>query len=231
MTRDDDTPTALPAPDDVADAAEKARARAFGELIEKVLSGRPPAAVPADERALLEVATVIRAAARPVELDTLRTRSIVESALATAIERKGGGHPTGSITSPTDPGLRVRGGVIPLSRARGRRLAPWLLSGLTTAVAAAAIAALVLRPATTAPTPDGALAPAPVAVHLRSRPADALIGVITAAPTLDAASGAVVLRIDTIYADRLAGFRERTLAGTTRAGVERPASSNQGGRP
>ncbi len=218
MTRDDDTPSPMPAPDDVADAAEKARARAFGDLIDKVVAGRPPAAVPADERALLEVATVIRAATRPVELGAARTRSVVEAALATAIERKGGG------SRLTDPSLPVAG-VVPLARVRARRLAPWFIAGVTSAVAAAAVLVLVLRPA---PSRDVEAAPPPVATHLRSRPADALIGVIARAPSLDVAGGATVSRIDTIYADRLAGFRERTLSGATR---RRGSPGTKGGGP
>ncbi len=217
MTRDDDTPTPVPGPDDLAGAAEKARARAFGDLIDKVLAGRAPAAVPAEERALLEVATVIRAAARPVELGAARTRSVVEAALATAIERKGGG-PTLS-----DPAMTVPG-VVPLDRARrARGLVPWITAGVATAVAAAAVALLLARPASP-PAPAAPVATAPVAEHLRSRPADPLIGVIAPAPSLEAAAGATVVRIDTIYADRLAGFRERTLAGAAR-------SPGPGGRP
>jgi len=232
MTRDDDTPTPIPAPDAVADGAEKARARAFGDLIDKVIAGKSPAAVPADERALLEVATVIRAATRPVDLGAGRTRSIVESALATAIERKGGGS-----SRLTDPSLPVPG-VVPIARARARKLAPWIVAGVTSVVAAAAIALLMMRP--TASRDDGKDAPvasAPLAPHLRSRPADALIGVIARAPSLDDAGGATVQRIDTIYSDRLAGYRERRLsgmpAGATRRGVipERARPRLQGGAP
>ena len=207
MTRDD-TPIPPLGPDDVADAAEKAHARAFGDLIDKVMAGRSPAAVPAEDRALLEVATVIRTAAHPPELGGARTRSIVESALATAIERRDGGR-------LTDPSLPVPG-VVPLARARARRM-PWIVAGATSLVATAAIALLLARPAPTAAPPQAA-ATAEVPVHLRSRPADALIGVIAPAPSLDAASGATVSRIDTIYADRLAGFRERTLDGAGRKG-------------
>jgi hypothetical protein len=137
MTRDDDTPSPIPAPDAAADGAEKARARAFSDLIDKVIAGKPPAAVPADERALLEVATVIRAATRPVELGGARTRSVVESALAMAIERKGGG-----ASRLSDPSLPVAG-VVPIGHARARRLTPWIVAGVTSAVAAAAILLLV----------------------------------------------------------------------------------------
>lgn len=211
MTTRDDTPIPPLAPDDVADAAEKARARAFGDLIDKVMAGRSPAAVPAEDRALLEVATVIRAAARPVELGSGKTHSIVESALATAIERRGGGR-------LSDPSLSVPG-VVPIARARARRT-PWVIAGVSSVIAAAAIALLLARPAPQVP-PASATATA-VPVHHRSRPADALIGVIAPAPSLELASGATVSRIDTIYADRLAGFRERTLDGATRPKGGRP---------
>ncbi|HVV85018.1 MAG TPA: hypothetical protein VHE35_18265, partial [Kofleriaceae bacterium] len=58
----------VPAPDAPPEPAERARARGFGDLVDKVLAGRAPAAVPAEDRALLEVATAIRAATHPVEL-------------------------------------------------------------------------------------------------------------------------------------------------------------------
>lgn len=213
MTRDDDTPSPIPAPDATADGAEKARARAFGDLVDKVLAGKAPAAVPAEERALLEVATVIRAATRPVDLGAAKTRSIVESALATAIERKGGG----GGSRLTDPSLPVPG-VVPIGRARARKLAPWIVAGVTSVVAAAALALLLVRPDTADRGARGVapVASAPLAPHLRSRPADPLIGVIAQTPSLDDAGAATVQRIDTIYADRLAGYRERTLTGATR---------------
>ncbi len=215
MTRDDDTPSPIPAPDATADGAEKARARAFGDLVDKVLAGKAPAAVPAEERALLEVATVIRAATRPVDLGAAKTRSIVESALATAIERKGGGG--ASITDPSVPRFDA-GGVVPIGRARARKLAPWIVAGVTSVVAAAALALLLVKPDTPDHSARGVapVASAPLAPHLRSRPADPLIGVIAQTPSLDDAGAATVQRIDTIYADRLAGYRERTLTGATR---------------
>lgn len=223
MTRDDETPASVPAPDAAADGAEKARARAFGDLIDKVIAGKAPAAVPADERALLEVATVIRAATRPVDLGAAKTRSVVESALAMAIERKSGGG-----TRLTDPSVPVPG-VVPIGRARAKKLAPWILAGVTSAVAVAAIALLLLRPAQKAvDAPNAPVAAAPLPEHQRSRPADPLIGIIASAPSLDDAGAATVQRIDTIYADRLAGYRERRLSGKS-AGATRRGRS--GGAP
>jgi hypothetical protein len=65
---DDDDDLTVPAPDAPDAPGERARAKGFAELIDKVVAGRTPAAVPAEEQALLEVATALRAAMRPVEL-------------------------------------------------------------------------------------------------------------------------------------------------------------------
>ena len=189
----------VPAPDAAAEPSERARARGFGDLVDKVLAGRTPAAVPAEDRALLEVASVIRAASRPVELPAARTSALIESALATAIDRRAGG-PARS-TVPTVP-------VIPITRSKRSRVLPWGVAAGASLVAAAAITILVLRPAPTrAPLVDGT-ATAALPAHQRSRPADPLIGVIGRDHAGDAAA-----RLDVIYADRLDGFRERALSG------------------
>ena len=77
-TDDDDILTGLvPDPDAEPTAAERAKARTFAELVDKTLAGRtPPPALSADERALLEVATVIRAASGNVELPAAKRSSI-----------------------------------------------------------------------------------------------------------------------------------------------------------
>jgi hypothetical protein len=49
-------------------------------------------------------------------------------------------------------------------------------------------------------------APAPVPTHWRSRPADELVGEIRRE-----AAGEAARRIDSIYSDRLEGFRDATL--------------------
>lgn len=200
----------VPAPDVAAEPAERARARGFGDLVDKVLAGRAPAAVPADDRALLEVATAIRAAARPIELPAARTSALIEAALATAIDRRAGVRP-GDPARSTVPIVPV----IPLARRRARVL-PWAVAGAASAVAAAAIAVLVLRQ----PRPTAPAAPATASLpeSQRSRPADPLIGVIGRDRAGDAAA-----RLDVIYADRLDGFRERTLAG--------PRPGRPGGAP
>lgn len=197
----DDDDLLVPGPDDEADAAERARARGFADLIDKVMAGRPPAAVPAEDQALIEVATAIRAAVRPASLPAARRTALVEAALATAIDRKAGRAAGASGALP----------VIPLApRRRMARWAPWTVAAATT-LAAAATLALWLRdrgPSAPAPT-TAAVMPLPAAE--RSRPADPLIGVIER----DRA-GAAVDRIDAIYADRLTGFRARRMAGGRR---------------
>lgn len=192
----------VPAPEVAPDPAERARARGFGDLVDKVLAGRAPAAVPADDRALLEVATAIRAATHPVELPAARRSQLVESALATAIDRRAGtrpGDPTRT-TVRTVPIISIQRG------ARARRL-PWVVAGTASLVAAAAIALLATRPPRLAPTPLASPATAALPAEQRSRPADPLIGVIGRDRAGDAAA-----RLDIIYADRLDGFRERTLS-------------------
>jgi hypothetical protein len=188
-TQDDDTLTGpVPDPDIEPTPAELAHARRFAELVDKTLAGRTPPAMSADDRALLEVATVIRATHGNVELAPSRQRQVVEDALRQAIG-----------ASP------ARGSVTPIGQARARRT-PWIVAGASTAVAAAAIAMLWLR-APKVQVVRQAQAPA----EWMSRSADALVGPIAR----DDAGGALS-RIDTIFADRLDGFRSRRL---TRGGT------------
>jgi len=181
-TDDDDILTgAVPEPDAEPSAAERAHAKTFAELVDKTLAGRTPPAMSADDRALLEVATVIRAAAGNIELPAGRRRAAVEDALASAV---GGGGATS--------------GVVPITRGRARRWAPWAIATASSLVAAAAIAMLWLR----APRVVGLAASVPTS--WKSRPADPLVGPIDRERAGDAAT-----RIDTIFADRLDGYRER----------------------
>ncbi|MBK9031369.1 MAG: hypothetical protein IPL61_08530 [Myxococcales bacterium] len=200
---DPDDDLTVPAPDADADAGERARARAFAELIDKVVAGRTPAAVPAEDQALVEVATALRATMRPVELGASRRASIVEAALATAIDRRGGR--VGASTSGALP-------VVPITAAPRRRAAravPWVVAAATSLVAAATLTLWLRDRGDHRGAPTATAAPLPL--EQRSRSADALVGVIER----DRA-GAAVDRIDAIYADRLGGFRERTMAGGPR---------------
>ncbi len=175
----------VPEPDDEPTSAERAQAKTFGELVDKALAGRTPAAMSTDDRALLEVATVIRAAGGEVTLPAAKRAAIIEDALRIAV---GGA-------------AAARSAPIARGRAKARRWLPWTIAGASTLVAAAAVIALWARPVHRAPA-----AAARVPTAWRSRSADALIGPIDPARAGDAGT-----RIDAIFADRLDGFRERSL--------------------
>ena len=187
-TDDDDILTGpVPLPDAEPTPSERAHAKTFADLVDKTLAGRTPPAMSADDRALLEVATVIRAASGNAELPAARRRSLVEDALRQAVGGAGAG---------------TSGSVVPIARAR-RRWLPWTIARASTLVAAAAVLLLWLR-ATPAPAQHEVAA---TPVHWTSRSADALIGPIPRDRVGDAST-----RIDAIYADRLDGYRERRLA-------------------
>jgi hypothetical protein len=195
MANDDDILSGpVPDPDAEVTASERAHAKTFAELVDKTLAGRTPPAMSADDRALLEVATVIRAAHGGLDLVASKKRSIVEDALRQAV---------GGVATTTSGGLAP----IPISRAR--RWAPWGVASASMAIAAAAIVLLWLRVPGPGPSPTHA----PTAAAVDSL--DALVGPIAREHAADASS-----RIDIIFADRLDGYREHALAprrGTKRA--------------
>lgn len=186
-TQDDDLLTGfVPEPDTEPTPGELAHARRFADLVDKTQAGRTPPAMSADDRALLEVATVIRATHGHVELAAARQREIVEDALRLALgAAAGAGTPLPSLAR---------------ARPSSRRIIPWLVTGASTLVAAAAVAMLWLR------TPPGAVR-AELPPEWRSRSADALVGPIARDHAGDAG-----VRIDEIFADRLDGLRARRLA-------------------
>lgn len=188
-TTDDDDEDFLtgPVPDADADASpsERMHAKTFADLVDSALVGRTPPAMGADDRALLEVATIIRASHGNAELAPGKQRSIVEDALRRAI---------GTSAQPSLPG------VIPI--ASKRRWVPWVVATSSSLVAAAALAMLWFRAPTAAPS---AAAATPAA--WTSRSADALIGPIDRTQAGDASA-----RIDTIFADRMDGYRDRRLS-------------------
>jgi hypothetical protein len=186
---DDDILTGtIPAPEDEATPAERAHAKTFADLIDKTLAGRTPPAMSADDRALLEVATVIRAASGNAELGDAKRRSLVEGALRQAIGGKAA--PTGDVT--------------PIAKARAKR-APWIVAGASLAVAAAAILLWLGAPRRVHVIDH---APAALQDNWKSRPADPLIGPIARDHAGDASA-----RLDTIFADRLDGYRELRMRG------------------
>jgi hypothetical protein len=187
MSEKDDILTGpVPEPDAEPTASERAHAKTFADLVDKTLAGRTPPAMSADDRALLEVATVIRAAHGKVELPASRQRSAIEDALRGAV--KGGA------------GASAGAGVVPISRKRAR--APWVIAGVSAVCAAAAILLWLRAPKMAAPVA------AQVPTEWKSRPADALIGTITREHAGEAST-----RIDTIFADRMDGYRDRRLTG------------------
>jgi hypothetical protein len=190
--RDDDILTGpVPAPDAEPTAAERTHAKSFAGLVDKALAGnRMPPAMSADDRALLEVATVIRAAHGNAELSAAKRHSIVEDALRQAV---------GGVATSTS------GNVTPIAQARRRKWAPWAIAAASTLVAAAALLLFWLRDprVQTQAVPETAQE---IPVQWKSRPADRLIGPIARERVGDAST-----RIDAIFADRLDGYRDRTL--------------------
>lgn len=184
---DDEDFLTSPVPDADADASpsEKAHAKTFADLVDKVLIGRTPPAMSADDRALLEVAMIVRASSGNATLAPGKQRSIVEDALKQAIGGAGASLPA----------------VTPITAAK-KRWVPWAVSAGASLVAVAALAMLWLRTPATRPV---AATAAPTA--WTSRPADALIGPIDRSQAGDASA-----RIDTIFADRMDGFRDRRLS-------------------
>ena len=184
----------VPEPDAAASSSERAHAKTFAELVDKTLAGRTPPAMSADDRALLEVATVIRAASGKAELSAAKRSSLVEGALRQAV----GG--AGSKATTTT--------VVPIERARQRRWVPWAIAAGSTLVAVAAVLLLWLR------APERVqvnTATATVPTTWKSRPTDSLIGPIAREQVGDASA-----RIDAIFADRLDGYRDRALSGRGR---------------
>ena len=197
-SNDDDFLTAaIPEPDTEATPSERIHARTFADIIDKTLTNKTPAAMSADDRALVEVATVIRAANGQMTLAPEKQRSIVEDALRQAI---------GGAAASTS------GAVTPIGRARSsRRWVPWAVTAMTTAIAAAAVLVLWLRAPRTQYVDKPAVAKVPET--WRSRAVDPLIGPIARESAGDASS-----RIDYIFADRLDGYRDRRLSGRARGG-------------
>jgi len=179
----------VPEPGAEATPAERTHAKAFADLIDKAIAGRtPPAAMSADDRALLEVATVIRAASGNAELAAAKRSALVEGALRQAI---GGKAAVSKVT--------------PISRGRAKRFAPWIVAGTSMAVAAAAIVLWLGAPRHVNVIERAAKA---VPENWKSRSTDSLIGPIERVHAGDASA-----RIDTIFADRLDGYREIRLRG------------------
>lgn len=162
---------------------ELAAAKALAGHVDSLLEGNAlPSVLESEERELAELSGMIHAAHSPATLDATRGASIIEAALA-----QGAG--VGDATNE-------------LARARAKRASRLPYVGLTLA-AAAAIAFLVMRPA-----PDSKTQRSPVArvmelpLSQQSRPGDALVGQIAREASAEAR-----MRLDTLYGDRMAGYR------------------------
>lgn len=222
IDRDDDAPVT---------PGEQARAEAFGRLVDGLLAGDPlPPAMDSDDRALVEAATVVMASSRAIEPAPERTRRLVDQALEAAILRRGGEAPRAAapvalVTREAveeDPGERSVTDVTTRRRRRSDQVArvlPWAVASLA---AAAAIVLFIARPPQKEPAGDetAEVAPAPVEVPLdvtnTSRPADPLVGRIGKAERASASE-----RIDLLYADRMAGYRDLAFRRALPGGAER----------
>ncbi|MBS1119673.1 MAG: hypothetical protein H6Q90_1901 [Deltaproteobacteria bacterium] len=164
MASEDDILSApVPDPDAEPTAAERAHARAFAELLDKTMAGGAlPPAMSADDRALLEMATVIRSSTGGLELSPSKLHSIVEQGLRQATDL----------------------GATPITGARRKRLLPWVVASASTLVAVAALLLLWLRTPTRPARTDVASVP----TSWKSRSADALIGRIPRSAAGDASA-------------------------------------------
>jgi hypothetical protein len=199
---DDPRSDDIPQPDAPAGAAERAQAESFAQRVEAMLEGaEPPALMAADERELLEVASMLRAGYTDIALPAERTRALIDGALG-AVDA------TAAPPAATDQ-PRGGGGVTPINdrrapRGRMARTLPWSVAAVA---AAAAVLLAVTRPPPAGPLEEELVVSVSVPEHQRSRSADPLVGRIPQTAAGDASS-----RIDMIYADRLDGFRERRFA-------------------
>ncbi len=194
--------------------ADKKRAEGFSKLVDGVLNEESmPPALDADDRALLETATMIKASTQEVKLSSARVQELVDQALEQAVT---GGRRL-SIVPELDAAIpepipREDTDIIRLSRRRADRVIralPWVVAGVA---AAAALLLFLSRPENISSSAREQLAQKPIPHYQLSRPADPLVGQITPDGAALASS-----RLDIIYADRMAGYRELTLSGKKRS--------------
>lgn len=207
-------------PDTEASPAERNRAEGFGKLIDGLLAGEPiPPAMDSEDRALLETATMVVASTQELRLGDEASRALVDRALEEAVTgRRRSTVPT--IPPPEgrdiDESAAENTDVIRMPRRRSDRLVralPWVVASVA---AAAAILLFITRPADLHEPARQAAARRKLAPSQRSRPADSLVGRIAREDAARASN-----RLDVIYADRLAGFRDLRLSGRGRQGSRR----------
>lgn len=190
-----------------ATASERARAEGFARLVEGLLAGEPmPPAMDSDDRALLETATMVVASTQEVGLSAERGRALVDEAIEQALTGNRRHRTETPEDSDAGAGEPEETDIINLGRRRSDRLVrtlPWVVA---TVAAVAAIVLFITRPKDLGEPARQAAAEVDPA-HF-SRPADPLIGRIPRQKAGQASS-----RLDAIYADRLAGYRDLQLAG------------------
>lgn len=209
MSRDEDHPDK---PEAEATAVERARAEGFARLIDGLLAGDPiPPAMDSEDRALLEAATMVVASTQDAQglyLSAERTASLVDAALEQALTGDRRRHTVPPVSDDRKPrGIPEDTDVVQLRRPRTDRLLralPWVVAGVA---AAAAILLFFTRPENLGDTTGQEVAQqGSYSMIHRSRPADALVGQIPREATASASA-----RLDMIYSDRLAGYRDLTL--------------------
>lgn len=210
-TSPDPSPDALDEPESVAgaqpaDPAESAQAAAFAELLDSVIGGKDlPPVMAAEHRELVETAAILRANLRADGSVGSGVSDVVAQVMGQVTGAREGESTDEGRSQDRDSSQGADSGVIDLA-ARRRRRRRWLSVG-TAAVAAAVVLVFALR--TPPPrTGSGATAESTLSMIHHSRPADQLIGEIPR-ERADRASD----RLDTIYADRMAGFRDLRFRG------------------
>jgi hypothetical protein len=178
--------------DDITEE-EQARAAQFARLVDEMKDGEPaPPALDAEDRELLEAAQLIASASakEPAALSPRKKLGIVAGALS-EFGKRGEIIPLPTAAPPLPEKYDLRPKI-------ARRLGTW--------IGVAGLAAAVLFLFFTVRTPTAPVRIYPVGET--SRPTDALVGRIERADA-DRASR----RLDLIYADRLAGYRDLTYGG------------------
>jgi len=197
----DDEKLAIPEPDAPETDAERGQAESFADLVDGLVAREPtPPALRPDDRAMLEAATIVHSSTHDYQLSDERCAALIDRAFGDALSL-----PVARTEEPTAEKL-AEAGVTPLGSRRILRAAPW---AVTTCAVAAAVLIFLTRPGSDVGAGRTVIVERPTLsdVH-RSRPTDELIGKIDPAD-----SGRASDRIDIIYADRMAGYRDLRLRG------------------
>lgn len=173
--------------EDTPSAEEVAAAESLAAHIDDLLASKPmPAVAAAEERELLQLSSMVRAAHHEQALSPERQSSIIEDALAKALP----------VANQAD-----FDNVHSLDRARQSRRRAWSI-GISTVVAVAAVALFWLRPSPKAGSTDPETIGFVLPLNQQSRTSDELIGSIDKEH-----SGMASGRLDRIYSDRMGGYR------------------------